>query len=306
MNRLQPEHVVARFSPPILSVATESALYPLHSDNSHELICVVSGSGLVYVNGTVLYLQAGDLLLITGTCTHGFIMQRGTRCMMAGINRGSMEDFTAYIDSLRLPYFLIREALRDRSIKRVVDYVLANPALMKSGIKLMGEFGGLLDRIATFIAYADTLPVRAPDTRVDMLARAAYSEVDKASPSAQRLADALDMSLAHTSRTVHAELGLPFGTYAAFVRTFAARRLLVQSDKTVERIAEMCHYDSIRTFDRQFKAVAGITATQYRARCAASQIADNDSPILRPKLETFFGTLAAKANRSALGVQPPH
>lgn len=280
------------YFPSIVAISARAGVYPLHRQAGHEIIYIEQGGGVVYADGRVRRVVPGDLIFIGRSVTHGFAFDVDCRAMLAGVGSDLMPQFTAFTDKLCLPFFLMENALDDPLFNRAIEQLVERPAAFKTGIKLMSEFGLLLDALATRISEGRELAHPRESTLEDRFARAAYIEVDTENPSLDNMASALGISRTHASRLVKPTLGLSLPAYTAVARVNAARRLLVQTDRPVGEIARMCHFASIRTFDRQFLKVSGMTSSAFREAYSPSQVIDYDLPAYRPDLEGFFSRLA--------------
>ena len=72
----------------------------------------------------------------------------------------------------------------------------------------------------------------------------------------------------HVNRLVKASTGMTVHKYLGFVRIEAAKRFLCETDKSVTEIAELCGYDSLCIFSRDFKLKVGKTPGEYRRSTA--------------------------------------
>ena len=68
----------------------------------------------------------------------------------------------------------------------------------------------------------------------------------------------------HINRLIKASTGMTVHKYLGMIRIESAKRLLSESDKSVSEIAELCGYDGISTFSRDFKLRVGSTPLEYR------------------------------------------
>jgi len=59
-------------------------------------------------------------------------------------------------------------------------------------------------------------------------------------------------------------LGMSFSSYVQYLRVFNAQKLLVETDRTQEDIAETCGFGRISFFHRVFKSFTGMMPGQYR------------------------------------------
>lgn len=82
--------------------------------------------------------------------------------------------------------------------------------------------------------------------------------------SLEYLAQKYNTSAQYISRLLKKELGMPFQTYLHQLRISKAKDLLVNSHLSVTQIYEKVGYNSRNTFIRSFKAVEGVTPSEYR------------------------------------------
>lgn len=72
----------------------------------------------------------------------------------------------------------------------------------------------------------------------------------------------------HVNRLVKSATGMTVHKYLGFIRIEAAKRLLCETDKSVTEIAELCGYESLCIFSRDFKLKVGKTPGEYRKSTA--------------------------------------
>ena len=78
------------------------------------------------------------------------------------------------------------------------------------------------------------------------------------------LAQATGYDYAYLSRYFKAEMGVTYSQFLNQIRIRNACKLLRETNVPISEIAFRCGYDSIRTFNRNFIAVAGTTPRYYR------------------------------------------
>ncbi|MDQ6421530.1 AraC family transcriptional regulator [Paenibacillus sp. LHD-117] len=78
------------------------------------------------------------------------------------------------------------------------------------------------------------------------------------------IADRLGLSLDHAAKLFKELVGQPPGEYVSAIRHREARRLLRETDMTIEQIGDSVGYVGIHYFSRQFRKHEGISATEYR------------------------------------------
>lgn len=79
------------------------------------------------------------------------------------------------------------------------------------------------------------------------------------------VATALDMSTSHLSRLFAANTGQGFMTHLHVRRVAAARRMLIESQRSVKEVAAAVGYRSVTQLDRYFKRVFALTPNAVRA-----------------------------------------
>ena len=77
------------------------------------------------------------------------------------------------------------------------------------------------------------------------------------------IADALGYSYSRLSHVFRTEIGVSLQSYWNRRRIMYAMRLL-QMGETSTRIAEMLHYQSVHSFSKAFKKIAGLSPSEYR------------------------------------------
>ncbi len=84
--------------------------------------------------------------------------------------------------------------------------------------------------------------------------------------SLQTIADELHISRYYISHLFGQRLHISFSDYINSLRVRSAAEMLKSGNKTITEIAYAVGYNSVRTFDRCFLKVRGITPKEYRAK----------------------------------------
>jgi transcriptional regulator GlxA family with amidase domain len=82
--------------------------------------------------------------------------------------------------------------------------------------------------------------------------------------SREGLANAIDMSTDHMSRTFKAQYGKRINDYINELRVMDAARQLRETDRKVADIAFSVGFESITTFNRAFQKVLNVTPSDYK------------------------------------------
>lgn len=80
------------------------------------------------------------------------------------------------------------------------------------------------------------------------------------------LADVAAMSRFHWHRVFHALTGETMAQATRRIRLFRASNMLIETDLPMAKISAACGYPNIQSFTRAFRAVLGLTPTEFRKR----------------------------------------
>lgn len=114
--------------------------------------------------------------------------------------------------------------------------------------------------------FSRALRVRSgiDDRMADLVA--GVLEDPKANHTVDALATRVGMSHRNFARVFRAQTGQTPAAFVAGVRVEAAQRHLLQSDATLETVAEDCGFGTVETFRRTFRRVTGVSPSDYRRR----------------------------------------
>ncbi len=82
--------------------------------------------------------------------------------------------------------------------------------------------------------------------------------------SREGLACLADMSADNFSRSFNKIIGIRLDNYINNKRIDLAKELIQSTNKSITRVAMDCGFDNVRTFNRIFKEIAGITPTEFK------------------------------------------
>jgi YesN/AraC family two-component response regulator len=81
----------------------------------------------------------------------------------------------------------------------------------------------------------------------------------------KNIADMLGYEYHYTSMLFNDSFGMNFKSFINMFRYDTACRLLMDKNKDIATIGEMCGFGSIRNFNRVFKKMSGLTPREYRS-----------------------------------------
>ena len=84
------------------------------------------------------------------------------------------------------------------------------------------------------------------------------------------MAEGLHLSRCYISHLFNRKLSLGFNDYINMLRVQDACTQLLETDKKIADISEEVGFGSIRSFNRAFKNITGLTPLEYRANTKTS------------------------------------
>ncbi len=91
------------------------------------------------------------------------------------------------------------------------------------------------------------------------------------------LAELLDCSAGHLSRTFKKETGNSLITYLTRIRMYKAKELLLHTDASLQKIAEAIGIPDVIYFNRVFKKYVGLSPGRFKQKCIALPTGQNNA-----------------------------
>ena len=232
--------------------------FPAHLHGSFELIAVTEGELLVIVDGKKYTLTPGLMLLIFPHQTHELRTLTHSRHFLCIFSAKLVAAYGSIYQS-RLP---------------ASGLFAASLAAWRAVLTLSEEMSVLAVKgiLYTVCAEFDRQAVYVDRKNVeDKLLPRIFDFVEenyKRECTLMLLSEQLSYSYEYLSRYFKEATGLSFTGYVSRYRINEACYLLRNSTHGVLNIAYECGFDSLRSFNRNFKQVLGQTPSEYRAGLA--------------------------------------
>ncbi|WP_276356228.1 AraC family transcriptional regulator [Cohnella caldifontis] len=252
-----------------------------------ELLYVSQGEAATTMRGQRYALTAGQLIFLPSGVYHQneVVSKQGARFI--GIHFDFFDELDIQTESDLVvneqspqPDKFAREALSDafpplssvavyhvplvfvQTMEQVVQEFEMRPAGCELACKAL--MLSLLSQLARLVRSRLNAAASSPhDAKLHSLMEAI--EADPARPWTNRdIADRLHLSLDHAAKLFKQASGLSPGDFIHAIRHREARRLLRETDLTVEEIGGMVGYGDIHYFSRVFRRREGISPTDYR------------------------------------------
>ena len=236
--------------------------YPAHLHGCMEISFCLGGCVEVAVDGHRESICAGQGIVIPPNTVHSYQTRETSAYITILFSRNLLPDFAALF-SRQKPgryTFSMDPQLREQLL-----------AFYSSERTLFGGKSLLYHTAETFLRGNTFLPADRSD---DLIVRIVSFIQDNlcAEITLQDLADALGYSYFYISKRIHQVFGVTFTTLLHQYRVAHAKMLLDSGKLTISQAAVSSGFGSIRTFNRIFSQLTGMTPSQYLAGSSHSEM----------------------------------
>lgn len=231
--------------------------FPAHLHNNFELITVTSGAMNVIIDKVVYSLKEGESLLVFPNQVHEFVTPEHSSHFLCIFSPKLVQAYSiSFVDKLPVSNAFVLDEFYAKKLEDLKDdYSIIE-------IKgLLYSICGIFDRGAKYKA-------RGEDR--DRLLSKIFLFVDKNFAGACSLAELAEYTSYHyvyLSKYFKSCVGISFTDYVNRYRINEACYLFRNNPKqTILQTAFDCGFDSLRTFNRNFKRIMGMTPSQYQEK----------------------------------------
>lgn len=241
----------------ILKTEQESDFsFPIHLHNSFELITLTEGEMEVTVDRRTYLLRAGDACLIFPNQTHALRTLSHSRHFLCIFSQKYVQAYTKSVLQKIPTDNLFRPDPHD------VDKLISGVA--EDG--LFAAKGVLYSLCATFHKGRDYTERKSDET--DLLYKIFHfvEEGFHRKCTLQSLADGTAYHYVYLSKYFKQCTGISFTEYVNRYRINEACYLLKNAEQSILQTALDCGFESLRSFNRNFRDVIGMTPSEYRKK----------------------------------------
>ncbi len=227
-----------------------------HLHRSYEFFYVETGEAEVQRDGQRFRVKAGEAMLILPYEVHAYESCGPSRCHVAVFSPDYLHEFSglAMKMSLECPVIFLEPALLASMWPAVFE---PEPNLYMTKAFLYSVVGKLTERSALF---------SRDERRTDLLHAILFyvQEHFLEEISLGSMAAHLGYSRLYLSRYLNQALKLSFTSLVNQHRISYGAYLLKHTEDSISTVALSCGYTNIRSFNRSFKAIEGVTPRAYR------------------------------------------
>ncbi len=236
--------------------------FPPHAHSCFEVLFVTSGEMEVEVGGQTRILQENEAAFIFPNQVHSLKThpdKKSTHTLCIFSNTLVRHFYKEHHQTVPSCNFCKVEPTTIDLIRKLEFE--KSKSLIKGALYLVcGNF----EKQATFVS-CDTLSNYNSENSNTLIARIfAFIEMNSSKDcSLTKLAEILPYSYVHLSRFFKQNCGITFNEYVNRYRISEACYLLKNTSKSIIDIGAECGYSSIRSFNRNFKEITGMTPHEY-------------------------------------------
>lgn len=238
-----------------------SCAYPPHLHLQAEVVFVLKGSTVCFVDEKEYRLCAGDSVIIYPNKIHSYREDNNVTVVLMIINPMDFPNLKAMFNGMEPICPVIRKEQLEKigfydTVKFAFEeFCLGNNAVKKgSALMVLGKLlpllnlqeknrgdNNIINEILSFCENNYKEPITLSDT-----------------------AEAMHISNGYLSHIFSDRLRISFSDYINRLRINDACLLLKNSKSTVTEISNICGFNSLRTFNRAFLKYTGTTPSKYR------------------------------------------
>jgi len=232
--------------------------FPPHIHEDLELVYMLGGSCTAYCADAKYQLKQGDFFLTFPNQVHHYYESRDCDAVLIIINPAFLSGYSSVFDQ-KAPVCSVfsghDEDLRTLLLLTVREYTEHTDRDV-SILMLTSVIGKLLRHFE----FRSDLGKEGIVAQLVKYRSAHYKEPI----SIESVSKSLYLSPSHISHTFNDKLKISFPDYINSLRLDDAIHLLEHGDRTMDQIAELSGFPTVRTFNRAFQKRYGMSPSQYK------------------------------------------
>ena len=246
---------------PLRITETTTNPFPEHLHSQLELLYLFEGSTTLMVNGRDQCMQPGDLCVCFPGVVHAYKGGDHVNALMMIFDSNLTDDFTSLMERVQPTDPLLRRSQLPADIPLCMEQLRKeskteeNPHILRGYLQVV---------VARILPLLHLIPVEPGSNDIAYEILEYLSKHYMEAVTQETLSKALGVSHSCLSHTFSKRIGVNFRTYLNTLRVDKANLLLRSTGQTIGQIALECGFESIRTFNRIFVQLCGMTPMDYR------------------------------------------
>ncbi len=224
--------------------------FPLHFHRAYEIIIVEQGEMTVKIEGKSYYLSEDEGVFIFPNQLHELITENQSHCRLLIFSPEMVKDF----------YSMYKHAVPDNNTITVnADIKKENMTSVFSQKSILYKFCDELTQSTSFSQRILPSKTKIIQTILLYIEEHYYEDC-----TLKTVAQDIQYDYAYLSKLFYQYTGMSFTEYLNRYRITQAVYFLNSTDLPVKEIAHQCGYNTLRTFNRNFKLYQYSSPTDYR------------------------------------------
>ena len=251
------------------------ALGPAPHIHGHiEIVLVETGVSVATADSAEVKLEAGDLFIAFPNQVHYYIdKERPVNHKIAIVSPDMCPEFSRIFKTMVPKVPILKNAAENPRIASAMESIVQCKSEGDEYSEIESRGCCLILMSEIFRNIELTEKVLCDNDLVKDIITYCYENYN-GDISLQSIADELHISRCYISRIFGRRLHIGFSDYINSLRVRSACEMLKSGENTVTEIAYLVGYNSVRTFDRCFMNIRGMTPKEYRAKAFEKKKAD--------------------------------
>ena len=234
----------------------DEIVWESHFHGNFELIYTMVGETEVTVNGKLIRLRKGELVLVSPYTVHTLKTEKNNKTWVGVFSEDYVQNFAVRNRHERYLKFICE--------KEVEEFLLTH--LFYQGqperYMLIGCLNMVCDQCIKFAAKDnEQLTGGFVESVVSYVSEHLSEDI-----TLKELSEALGYEYHYFSALFHQNFDMHFKSFIHLFRFEKACRLIDEGKKDMTAISDLCGFGSVRNFNRVFKNLSGITPGEYKNR----------------------------------------
>lgn len=240
---------------------TEGLVPFAHLHKELEIIYVRKGKAVAYADKNSYLLSAGDMFIAFPNQVHYYRTVSKGEFMVLIFSPDILYDISSKISKSK-PDINCFTPLADENLKDIFDRIYSLDGEYKN-IAISGYLNVVMSRILPKLRL-QTVDTENNSAFFDIIDFCTHNFKDDI--TLDIVAEELHLSKYYISRLINKRLGQNFNEYINNLRISEACNLLRVTDKKIADISEDVGFGTIRSFNRSFKLIMGMSPAEYRSK----------------------------------------
>ena len=242
----------------IVICRTNNLDFPPHIHEDLELVYMITGHCTVYCADKKYELSSGDFFLAFPNQVHHYYDSADCDAFLIIINPAFLTGYSSFFDQ-KAPVSSVYPC-NDHQLEELLYLTVHEYDQFKDRNVAIPLLTAVIGKLLRHFSFRNDLE---KDGIVAQLVRYCSSHYKEAI-SVVSVSKALYLSPSHISHTFNDKLKISFPDYINSLRLDDAMHLLEHSDRSMDQIAELAGFPTVRTFNRAFRKRYGVSPREYK------------------------------------------